>query len=79
MTLGGELMKPVGLWQWTGIFIAGAGAVLMVYATALTPAWSGAYLLPWLPMRINWLLLAGVVSLLGGGFLVQFTWSSQHG
>jgi hypothetical protein len=79
MTLGGKQMKPVGRLQWSGMLIASAGAVLMVYAVAVAPALPGAHLPAALSTAAYWLLLAGITCLIGGGILVQITWRTQNG
>jgi hypothetical protein len=79
MTLGGKQMSSLGLMQWIGILLVVAGAALMAYAAALVPAWTAAHPLIGLLLHVNWLLLTGLIALLGGGVLVQVTWRTQHG
>jgi hypothetical protein len=79
MMLGGKQMSSLGLMQWIGILLVVAGAVLMAYAAALVPAWTAARPLIGVSLHVNWLLLTGLIALLGGGVLVQVTWRTQHG
>jgi hypothetical protein len=75
MTLGGKRMKPLGRMQWAGILLAGGSVVLTVLSIALIDAQSPTA--P--PMPLKWLLLAGIVGLLGGAVWVQCTWKAQQG
>lgn len=56
-----------------GIVAAAMGAVLMVYSGPLPDAWVGAHLPTGSPIHVNWLLLIGIVAMIGGGLLVQIT------
>jgi hypothetical protein len=79
MTLGGKRMKPLGRMQWTGILLAGGSLVLTGYMVVLSIALMDAQS-PTAPlMPLKWLLLAGIVGLLGSGLWVQCTWKAQQG
>lgn len=72
-------MRPIKRMQWTGVVVAAAGAVLMGYSGSLSRSGMGAQLLMGLPPHVDWLLLVGMVVVVGGGLLVQSTWVKQHG
>ncbi len=79
MTLGGKVPEPARLIRWTGILVATAGVVLLGEAVArsgASPSWPFA---TGLPPGVNWVLLAGMLCVLGGGGLVQVTWRNRHG
>ncbi|MFL5284522.1 MAG: hypothetical protein ACJ8AW_26910 [Rhodopila sp.] len=65
-------MEPLGRMQWAGILLAGASMVLTVLPIALMDAQS-----PTMPPMPQWLFLAGITGLLGGGIWVQCTWKAQ--
>ena len=75
MTLEGKVPEPARLIRWTGILVATAGAVLLGEAVAR----SGAPFATGLPPSANWVLLAGMLCVLGGGGLVQATWRNGRG
>jgi len=79
MTLGGKRMKPVGRMQWAGILLAGGSAVLTGYMAVLSIALMDAPSQTTPLMPLKWLLLAGVVGLLGSGLWVQCTWKARAG
>ena len=79
MMLGGTPMEPMRLMQWTGIVVASAGAVLMIYSGPLSYAWMGAQLPTGLPVHVDLFLPLGMVAMIGGGLLVQTTWKTRHG
>jgi hypothetical protein len=79
MMLGGTPMEPMRLMQWTGIVVAAAGAMLMIYSGPLSHAWMGAHLPTGLPVHVDWFLPLGMVAMIGGGLLVQTTWKTGHG
>jgi hypothetical protein len=71
--------KPMSLLRvtrWTGIIIAASGAALMGYSGRLSLARVDSYLPFGLHMHANWLLLAGIAALIGGGLLIQITWNN---
>lgn len=79
MTLAGKAPTPARLIRWTGILVATAGAVLLGEAIArsgATPNWP---VPAGLPSGVNWVLLVGMLCVLGGGGLVQVAWRNGHG
>ncbi len=72
-------MKSATPMPWMGFVTATAGAVLMVYSGPLTHAWIGTQLPTGLHVPVNWLLLIGMVTVIGGGLLVQITREDPHG
>jgi hypothetical protein len=72
-------MKSLTPIPWIGFVAATAGAVLMVYSGPLPHAWVGAHLPTGFPVHVNWLLLIGIVTVIGGGLLVQIARENPHG
>ena len=72
-------MKPVKRMQWSGVAVAAAGAALMGYSGPLSHAWTSAHLPTGLPVGVDWLLLIGILTIVGGGLLAQITWNARHG
>ncbi len=72
-------MRPIKRMQWTGVVVAAAGAVLMGYSGSLSRSGMGAQLLMGPPPHVDWLLLVGMVVVVGGGLLVQSTWVTSMG
>jgi hypothetical protein len=71
-------MKPLGPVQWAGILLAGGSAVLCVYIGLLSIALMDAQSHTIQPIPLQWLLLAGIAGMLGGGTWVQLTWQPQR-
>jgi drug/metabolite transporter (DMT)-like permease len=78
-TLGGNPMKPMRLKRWTGIAAAFLGVLLMGYSGSLSRLWSGEHLSTGLLAPVNWCLLIGMVTVIGGGLLIQITWEDHRG
>jgi hypothetical protein len=72
-------MRSMKLMQWTGTVVAATGAVLMGYSGSLSRSGMGAQLPTGLPLHVDWILLVGMVVVVGGGLLAQSTWVNQHG
>jgi hypothetical protein len=59
-----------------GIAAIAAGALLLGQIDPSASTWAGA--LASRAMHVDWLLLAGLVCILGGGLLLQITWERRH-
>jgi hypothetical protein len=67
---GMRLMRPAG------IVMAVVGALLLGQTDPFATTWSAALAPP--AMHVDCVLLAGLVCIIGGGFLVQSTWKTRH-
>jgi hypothetical protein len=74
MRLGGKPMRPINLTQWIGVIVAALGAALMLSSGPLSQVWMSAHLPSGFPVHLDWFFLIGVVTIVGGGLLVQITW-----
>ncbi len=72
-------MKPMRLMQWGGGAIAVVGTVLMVRSGPLSPVWTGTHSSGDSAMHANWLLLSGIMIIVGGGLLMQIASEMRHG
>jgi hypothetical protein len=73
-------LKPVTgmkFMRLAGIVVAAVGALLLGQTDPLAATWSAA--LPPSAMHVDWVLLAGLVCIVGGGLLVQITWETRDG
>ena len=73
-------LKPVTgmkLTRLAGIVVAAAGALLFGQTDPSAATWSAALAPP--AMHVDWVLLAGLVCIVGGGLLVQITWERRDG
>ena len=59
-----------------GIAAIAVGALLLGQTDPSVSTWAGA--LASSTTRVDWLLLAGLVCILGGGLLIQVTWERRH-
>ena len=69
-------MKPM---LWGGAAAAAAGTVLMVSSGPLSPVGSGMNPSGESAMHVNWLLLSGIITIVGGGLLMQIASEMRHG
>lgn len=72
-------MRSMKLMRWIGVAVVAMGAALMLNSGPLSQVWMSAHLPPDFPVHLDWLLLIGIVAMIGGGLLVQTTWRNQHG
>jgi hypothetical protein len=65
--------------QWVGTVVAAAGVVLMLCSAKLSHVWLDRVveLAAGRHIQIDWYLLAGILVLVGGGLLAQFSRPSQ--
>ena len=68
---GMRLVRPAG------VVMAAVGALLLGQTDPLTTTWSAALAAPM--MHVDWVLLAGLVCIVGGGLLVQITRETRDG
>ncbi len=71
-------MRPMRLMQWGGA-VAAVGTALMVCSGPLSPVWIGTHLPRDPVMYVNWLLLSGMMVIVGGGLLMQIASEMGHG
>ena len=64
------------LMRLAGVVVAAVGALLLGQTDPLAPTWSAALAPP--SFHVDWVLLAGLVCIIGGGLLVQSTWKTRH-
>ena len=67
---GMRLVRPAG------IVMAAVGALLLGQTDPFAATWSAALAPP--ALHVDWVLLAGLVCIIGGGLLVQSTWKTRH-
>ncbi len=72
-------MSPMKLMLWGGAAVAAVGTMLMVRTGPLPPVWSGTHSPVDSAMHVNWLLLSGIMIMVGGGLLMQIASEMRHG
>ena len=77
MILALRQMTGATMVRLAGIAIAAGGALLLGQTDPFASTWP-ASLTP-SGMHLDWLLLAGLVCIVGGGLLVQITWGARDG
>jgi len=74
--IGLKLVTGMKLARLAGIVVAAAGALL--FGQTDSAATRSAALAP-PAMHVDWVLLAGLVCIVGGGLLIQITWGRRDG
>jgi len=65
------------LMRLAGIVVAASGALLLAQTDPFAATWSAALAPP--ALHVDWVLLAGLACIVGGGLLVQITWETRDG
>jgi hypothetical protein len=77
MSLALKSVTGMKLIRLAGIVVAAVGALLFGLTDTSAATWSAALAPP--TMHVDWILLAGLVCIVGGGLLVQITWETRDG